>query len=130
MSSFLGPHGLQLARLLCPPVSPRVCSNLCPLNHWCSLTILSSAILLLLSFFPNTRVFSNESTLPIRWPKYWSFSFSNIPSNEYSGLISFITDWFDLSEVQGTLKSLLQYKNSKTSVLGAQPPFGPTPFFI
>ena len=92
--------------------------------------ILCCPLLLLLSFFPNTRVFSNESTLSIRWPKYWSFSFSNISSNEYSGLISFIIDWFDLPEVQGTLKSLLQYENSKTSVLGARPPFGPTPFFI
>ena len=69
------------------------------------------------SIFPSIRVFSNESVLLIRWPKYWSFSFSISPSNEYSVLISFRMDWFDLLAVQGTLKSLLQYKSSKTSML-------------
>ena len=69
--------------------------------------------LLLPSIFPNIRVFSNESVFPIRWPKYWSFSFSNIPSNGYSGFISFRIDWFDLLEVQETLKSLLQHYKSK-----------------
>ena len=69
------------------------------------------------SIFPNLRVFSNESVLCIRWPKYWSFSFIISPSNEYSGLISFQMDWFDLLAVQGTLKSLLQYHSSKASVL-------------
>ena len=73
--------------------------------------------LLLLSIFPNTRVFSKESVLHIRWLKYWSFSFSISPSNEYSGLISFRMDWFDLLAVQGTLKSLLQHHSSKASVL-------------
>ena len=72
--------------------------------------------LLLPSIFPSIRVISNESTLCIRWPKYWSFSFSNSPSNEYSGLISFRIDWSDLLSVQGTLKSLLQYCNSKASI--------------
>ena len=73
--------------------------------------------LLLPSVFPNIRVFSNESVLPIRWPKYWSFSFSISPSNEYSGLISFRIDWFDLLAVQETLKIFLQHHNSKASVL-------------
>ena len=70
--------------------------------------ILCHPLLLLHSIFPSIRVFSNESVLRIRWPKYWNFSFSNSPSNEYSGLISFTIDWFDLLAVQGTLKSLLQ----------------------
>ena len=69
------------------------------------------------SIFSSIRVFSNESVLPIKWPKYWSFSFSISPSNEYSGLISFRTGWFDLLAVQGTLKSLLQHHSSKTSIL-------------
>ena len=74
-------------------------------------------LLLLPSVFPSIRVFSNESIFPIRWPKYWSFSFSISPSNEYSALISFRTHWFDLLAVQGTLKSLLQYHSSKASIL-------------
>ena len=74
-------------------------------------------LLLLSSIFPRIRVFSKESVLHIRWPKYWSFSFSISPSNEHSGLISFRMDWLDLLEVQGTLKSLLQYHSSKTSIL-------------
>ena len=77
--------------------------------------ILCWSLLLLPSIFPSIRVFSNESVLPIRWPKYWSFSFSISPSNEYSGLISFRMDWLDLLAVQGTLKSLLQYHSSKAS---------------
>ena len=72
---------------------------------------------LLPSFFPSIRVFSNESALPIRWPKYWSFSFNISPSNEYSRLISYRIDWFDFFAVQGTLKSLLQYHNSEASIL-------------
>ena len=84
-----------------------------PSNH----LILCRPLLLLPSIFPSIRVFSNESALPIRWPKYWSFSFSISPSNEYSGLISFRIDWFDLLAVQGTLKSLLQHHSSKASVL-------------
>ena len=74
-------------------------------------------LLLLPSIFPSIRVFSNESDLRIRWPKYWSFSFSISPSNEYSGLFSFRIDWFDLLAVQGTLKSLLQHHSSKASIL-------------
>ena len=79
--------------------------------------ILCHPLLLLPSIFPNIRVFSNESALPIRWPKYWSFSFSMRPSDEYSGLISFRTDWFDLLAVQVILKNLLQHHSSKASVL-------------
>ena len=78
--------------------------------------ILCCPLLFLPLIFPSIRVFSNESVLHIRWPKYWSFSFSISPSNEYSGLISFRFDWFDLLEVQGTLKSLLQHHNSKASI--------------
>ena len=79
--------------------------------------ILCHPLLLLPSIFPSIRVFSNESVLCIRWPKYWSLSFSISPSNEYPGLISFRIDWFDLLEVQGTLKSLLQHYSSKASIL-------------
>ena len=79
--------------------------------------ILCRPLLLLTSIFPSIRVFSNESILYIRWPKYWSFSFSVSPSNEYSGLISFRMDWLDLLAVQMTLKSLLQHHNSKASIL-------------
>ena len=84
-----------------------------PSNH----LILCRPLLLLSSIFPSTRVFSNESTLHIRWPKYWSFSFSISPSNEHSGLISFRMNWLDLLAVQGTLKSLLQHHSSKVSIL-------------
>ena len=79
--------------------------------------ILCHSLLLLSSIFPSIRVFSNESTFRIRWPKYWSFSFNNSPSNEHSGLISFRMDWLNLLAVQGTLKSLLQHHNSKASIL-------------
>ena len=79
--------------------------------------ILCHPLLLLPSIFPSIRVFSNESVLYIRWPKYWSFSFSISPSNEYSGLISFRMGWLDLLAVQGTLKSLLQHHSSKASIL-------------
>ena len=79
--------------------------------------ILCLPFLLLPSIFPSIRVFSNEPTLRIRWPKYWSFSFSISPSNEFSGLISFMIDWFDLLAVQGILKSLLQHYSSKASII-------------
>ena len=85
--------------------------------------ILYHPLPLLPSILPSIRVFSNESVLPIRWPKYWSFSFSISPSNEYSGLISFSIDCFDLLAVQGTLKSLLQHHNSKASILRRSPFF-------
>ena len=87
-----------------------------PSNH----LILCHPLLLLPYVFPSIRVFSNELTLPIRWPKYWSFSFSNSPSNKKSGLISFRIDWFDLLAVQGILKSLLQHRSSKGSILQHQ----------
>ena len=84
-----------------------------PSNH----LIFCRPLLLLPSIFPNIRVFSNESALCIRWPKYWSFSFNVSPSNQYPGLISFRIDWFHLLEIQGTLKSLLQHQSSKSSIL-------------
>ena len=84
-----------------------------PSNH----LILCRPLLLLPSIFPSIRVFSNESALRIRWPKYWSFSFNISPSNEHPGLISFRMDWLDLLAVQGTLKSLLQHHSSKVSIL-------------
>ena len=84
-----------------------------PSNH----LIFCHPLLLLPSMFPSIRVFSNESALCIRWPKYWSFSFGISPSNEYSGLISFRMDWLDLLAVQGTLKSLLQHHSSKAPIL-------------
>ena len=84
-----------------------------PSNH----LILYHPLLLLPSIFPSIRVFSSESALRIRWPKYWSFSFNISPSNEYSGLISFRMDWLDLLAVQGTLRSLLQHHSSKASIL-------------
>ena len=88
-----------------------------PCNH----LILCHPLLLLPSVFPSIRVFSNESALHIRWPKYWSFSFSISPSSEYSGVISFRTDCLDFLSVQGTLKSLLQHHSSKHQFLSAQP---------
>ena len=84
-----------------------------PSNH----LILFCPLFLLLSIFPSIRIFSNESVLPIRWPKYWGFCFNISPSNDYSGLISFTINWLDLLAVQGTLKSLLQHHSSKASVL-------------
>ena len=117
MSNSLQPHGLQHAQaslsftiswslLKFMSIEPVM-----PSNH----LALSCPLLLLSSIFPSIRLFPNESTLHIRWPKYWSFSIS--PSNEYLGLISFRIDWFDLLAVQGTCKSLLQHHSSKTSVL-------------
>ena len=112
------PHGLQHARPPCPSLTPRVYSNSCPLSWWCHPIISSCHHLLLLpSIFPSIRIFSNDSVLHIRWPKYWNFSFSISPSNEYSGLISFRMDWLHLLAVQGTLKSLLQHHSSKASIL-------------
>ena len=119
MSNSLRPHGFQHNRLPCPSRTRSACSNsmsiesVMPSNH----LILCRPLLLLPSTFPSIRVFSNESTLHMRWPKYWSFSFSISPSNEYPGLISFRMDWLDLLAVQGTLKSLLQLHSSKASIL-------------
>ena len=117
MSNSLWPHGLQHARPPCPSPTP-VYPNSYLLSHWCHPTISSCRPLLLLpSIFPSIRVFSNETALLMRWPKYWSFSFSISSSNKYSELISFKIDWFDLLAVQGTLKSLLQHHSSKASIL-------------
>ena len=95
-----------------PPKSMSI-ESVMPSNH----LILCRLLLLLPSIFPNIRVFSNESALHIRWPKYWSFSFNISPSNEHPGLISFRMDWLDLPAVQGALKSLLQHHSSKASIL-------------
>ena len=105
---------LQHARLPCPSPTFGACSNSCPSSQWCHPTISSSVVPFssCLQFFP-----ASGSFLCIRWPKYPSFSFNISPSNEYSGLISFRIDWFDLLEVQGTLKSLLQHYSSKSSIL-------------
>ena len=118
MLESLRPHGLQHARIPCPSLTPRACSNSCPSSPWWYPTISSCHPLLLLpSIFLSIRVFSSESALHIRWPKYWSFSFNISPSSEYSGLIFFSIDWFDLLAVQGAFKSLLQHHSSKASVL-------------
>ena len=107
----LRPHGLQLARLPYPSLSPALCSNSCPIKSMMpsNYLILCHTVLLLSSVFPSTRVFSNELALCIRQQKCWSFGFSISSSSEYSGLISFRIDWFDLHAVQGMLKSLLQH---------------------
>ena len=100
------------------PSLPKLMSieSVMPSNH----LILCHFLLLLPSIFPSIGVFSDESALPISWPKYWSFSFNISPSNEHSGLISFRMDWLDLLTVQGTLKSLLQHHSSKASILGCK----------
>ena len=95
------------------PPKPMSIESMMPSNH----LILFRPLLLLPSIFPSIRVFSNESVLRMRWPKYWSFSFNIIPSHEHPGLISFRMDWMDLLVVQGTLKSLLQHHTSKASML-------------
>ena len=118
VSNSLQPQELQHIRPPFPSPTPRVHSNSCPLSQWCHPAISSSRPLLLLPPIPpSIRVFSNESTLCKRCPKYWSFSFSIIPSKEHPGLISFRMDWLDLLAVQGTLKSLLQHHSSKASIL-------------
>ena len=118
MSHSLWPHELQHARPPCPSPTPRVHSNSRPLSQWCHPAISSCHPLLLLPPIPpSIRVFFNKSTLRMRWPKYWSFSFSISPSKEHPGLLSFRMDWLDLLAVQGTLRSLLQHHSSKASVL-------------
>ena len=117
MSNSLQPHGLQHARLPGPSLSPGACANSCPLAMPSNHLILCHPLLLLLSVFPSIRVSSSELVLRVRWPKYWSFSFSISPSKEYSGLISFRIDWLDLLAVQGTLKNLLQHHSSKALIL-------------
>ena len=130
MSNSLQPHGLQNARLPCPLPTPRACSNMSiesvmPSSH----LILCRPLLLLPSIFPSIRVFSNESAVHFRWPKYWSFSFSFSisPSNEYSGLISFRIHWLDLFAVQGTLPESFPtpwFKSINSSALSFL--YGPT----
>ena len=119
MSNSLWNHESHNTRPPCPSPTPGVYPNSCasrsvmPSSH----LILCHPLLLLPPIPPSIRVYSNESTLRIRWPKYWSFSFSISPSNEHPGLISFRMDWLDLLVVQGTLKSLLQQHSSKASIL-------------
>ena len=119
MSDFLRPHEPQHTRPPCPSPTPGVYPNPCPYesvmpsNH----LMLCHPLLLLPSIFPSIRVFSSESALHIRWPKYWSFSFSISPSNEHPGWISFRMEWLHLLAVQGTLKSLLQHHSQKASSL-------------
>ena len=116
MSDSLWPHGLQHARLLCPPLSPGVCVNSCPLSRWCYPAISSSVVPF--SSCPQSLPASGSfpvSQLFISQPQYWSFSIS--PSNEHPGLISFRMDWLDFLAVQETLKSLLQHHSSKASIL-------------
>ena len=120
MSDSLWPHGLQHSRPPCPSPTPGDCSNSCLSSQWCHPTISFSVcrpLLILPLIFPSIRVFSNESVLHIRWPKYWSFSFSINPSTKYSGLITFTIDWLDFLAVQGTHKSFLQHHSSKVSIL-------------
>ena len=123
LSDSLPPHELQHARPPCPSPNPGVYSDsgslftsiesVMPSSH----RILCRPLLLLPPIPLNISIFSNESTLCMRWPKYWSFNFSNIPSKEHPGLISFRMNWLDLLAVQGTLKSLLQHHSSKASIL-------------
>ena len=118
MSDSLWAHGLQRDRPPCPSPTSGAYSNSCPSSQWCH-SINSSSVTPSpqSSFFLSIRVFCKKSVLHIRWPKYWSFSFSISPSNEYSGLISFRIDWLDLLAVQETLKSLLQHHSSKSSII-------------
>ena len=127
---FSSVQSLTCVRLFATPWTTACQASLSVNNSWSLLKLMSTESvipsndltlcrphLLLPSMFPSIRVFSNESFLPIRWPKYWNFSFNINPSNEYSGLISFRINWLDLLAVQGTLKSLLQHHSTKASVL-------------
>ena len=121
MSCSLHPHRLQHASLPCPSPTPRACSNSGPLSWWCHPTFLSTVVPFssCLQSFPASGSFPLSHLVTSGGQSiYWSFNFSISPSNEYSGLISFRTDWLDLLAVQGTLKSLLQHHISKTSILG------------
>ena len=120
MSDSLWPHGLQHARLPCPPATPGAYSDSRPSSWWCHPAISSSVV----TFFSHLQSLSASGSFPmrvlhIRWPNYWSFSFSISPSNDYSGLISFRIDWFNLLAVQGTLKSLLQHHSSSILLCSA-----------
>ena len=120
MSNSLRSHECPVAKhasLTHSSPIPRAYSNSCPLSQRCHPIISTFLVTFFSSIFPTIRVFPNESVLHIRWPKYWSFSFSISPSNDYLGLASFTIDWLDLLAVQGTLKSLVQHHSSKESVL-------------
>ena len=118
VSDSLRPHESQHARPPCPLPTPGVHPNSCALSRWCYPAISSSVVPFSSAPTPpRIKVFPNESTLHMRWPKYWSFNLSISPSNEHPGLISFRMDWLDLLAVQGTLKSLLQHHSSKASIL-------------
>ena len=123
VSKSLWPRGLQHTRLPSPSPTPGACSNSCPSSWWCRPTISSSVVPFssCLQSFPASGSFPMSSSHEV--PKYWSFSFSISPSNEYSGLTSFRIDGFDLLAVQETLKSLLQYHSSKASILRCSPFF-------
>ena len=116
VSDSFRPHESQHTRPPCPSPTPGV-TNPCPSSQSSSHLKLCRPLLLLPPTPPSIRVFSNESTLHMRWPEYWSFSFTISPSNEHPGLISFRMDWLDLLAVQGTLKSLLQHHSSKATIL-------------
>ena len=118
MSDSLWPHESQHARPPCPSPTPGVHSDSCPSSRWCHLAICCPH-LLLPPIWPIIRVFFNESTLHMRWPKYWSFSFSISPSNEHPGLISFRIDWLDLLAVRDSLESspIPQFKSINSSML-------------
>ena len=134
-TQFSSVHLLCHVQLFVTPWTAIRQASLSITNSWSLLKLMSESVmssnhlivfcplLALPSLFPTISVFSNESVLPIRWPKYWSFSFSISPSNEYSALISLKTDWFDLLAVQETLKSLLQHHSSETSILQHSPFF-------
>ena len=130
VSESLQPHGLQYTRLFCPPLSPRVCSNSCPLSRWCYLTnILCHLLLFLPSIFPSIRVFSNESALSIKWQKYWSFNFSISRFSEYSVLIYFRIDiWSPRSPRNSQESSPAPQIESINSL--ALPPIGRTNTFL
>ena len=123
VSNSLQPHGLQHTRLPCPSSTPGACSNACPSRWWCHPTILSSVIPFssCLQSFPASGSFPCESVLCIRWPKYWSFSFSISPSNEYSGLISFRMDWLDLLAAKGLSRVFSNTTVQKQQLFGDQP---------
>ena len=131
MSHSLWLHGLQHARPPCPTPTPRAYWNSCPSSWWCHPTISFSVVP-----SPTTLNLSQHQdflqwfSFCISWPKYWSFSFSISPSNEYSGLTSFRMDWLDPLAIQGTLKSLLQHHSSKASVLRHSVLYSPTVTFI
>ena len=116
MSNSLWPHGLQYTRLPYPSPTPGAYSNSCPSSQWCHSTISSSAVPFSshIQSFPASGSFQMSQFFTIRWPKYWSFSFSISPSNEYSGLISPRMDWLDLLAVQETLKNLFQHHGFKS----------------